>query len=81
MRYKGESVVHFTADYRGIPVLTAYTSLSVMGRQWAILSEIDQSEILHPVHVLRDRLIITAIIIVIFTVIVSIMLVSSFKRS
>ncbi len=37
----GEEIV---LDYRGIPVLSAYSHLSIEGLNWAILSEIDDEE-------------------------------------
>lgn len=33
-------------DYRGVEVLSAYTPFSILGMQWAILSEIDKEEAL-----------------------------------
>ncbi|MAY66344.1 MAG: GGDEF domain-containing protein, partial [Rhodospirillaceae bacterium] len=46
------------ADYRGIPVVSAYTPLDFMGQRWAVIAEIDQSEIFAP---LRDLLIAIAL--------------------
>ncbi len=45
----GLSGLKLTEDYRGIPVYSAYTPLTFMGTQWAVLAEIDQSEIEVPV--------------------------------
>lgn len=78
---KGEAGVQFTIDYRGIPVLSAYAPLQLIDLQWAIMSEIDQAEILRPVHNLRDRLIIASIVIAALMVIFSIALTSFFRRT
>lgn len=78
---KGEAGVQFTPDYRGIPVLSAYAPLQLIDIQWVIMSEIDQAEILHPVHDLRDRLIIAGIVIAVLMVIISIALTSLFRRT
>lgn len=37
-------------DYRGIPVLSAYTPLGIDGVQWAMLAEIDEAEVLAPAN-------------------------------
>ncbi len=47
---KGEKGVDFVEDYRGITVLSAYAPFDFMGVRWAIMSEIDESEIMKPVY-------------------------------
>jgi methyl-accepting chemotaxis protein len=42
---KGETGVESGLDYRGISVLSAYGPMEFMGTRWAILAEIDESEI------------------------------------
>lgn len=42
----GESGTLFTDDYRGIPVLSAYTSTVVDKFRWAVMAEIDTQEVL-----------------------------------
>ena len=49
----GEEGVEFTADYRGVDVLSAYTSLRVGETLWAVMAEIDREEILEDAT--RDR--------------------------
>ncbi len=41
----GESGVEFITDYRGVPVMSAYTSLVVGGHTWAVVAEFDREEI------------------------------------
>ena len=43
---RGEYGVDFTRDYRGVEVLSAYSSLPVGETNWAIMAEIDKAEIL-----------------------------------
>jgi methyl-accepting chemotaxis protein len=40
----GEEGFSIFADYRGIPVLSAYKPLNIAGLNWAIMSEIDKEE-------------------------------------
>jgi methyl-accepting chemotaxis protein len=42
----GEYGVDFTTDYRGVEVLSAYSSLPVGETSWAVMAEIDKAEIL-----------------------------------
>jgi len=41
----GESGVELITDYRGVEVLSAYTSLEVGGNSWAVIAEFDRQEI------------------------------------
>lgn len=41
----GERGVEFTADYRGVEVLSAYDSLQTAGFRWAVMAEIDAAEV------------------------------------
>ena len=62
----GESGVEILADYRGVPVLSAYGPLEFEGVRWAVLAEIDKSEIaqraLEPRRLLASSLFGTAVI-------------------
>ena len=42
----GESGVEFTPDYRGIDVLSAYSTMDSHGISWAVMAEIDRAEVL-----------------------------------
>ncbi len=52
---QGQDGIEFTPDYRGITVLSAYAPFEFLGTTWAILSEIDESEILQPVVEMRNK--------------------------
>lgn len=43
---RGELGVDFTLDYRGVDVLSAYSSIPVGETRWAVMAEMDKSEIL-----------------------------------
>ncbi|MEP4484973.1 MAG: cache domain-containing protein [Halioglobus sp.] len=43
---KGEEGVEFTNDYRGVEVLSSYSSMNLGGNVWAVMAEIDRDEII-----------------------------------
>ena len=43
----GEQGVIIADDYRGVPVLSAYTHVDIDGIRWAVLAEIDEEEVLN----------------------------------
>jgi methyl-accepting chemotaxis protein len=80
----GSSGVGSYPDYRGVPVLGAYSPLNVFGNDWALISEIDQAEALQSVLALRSALInfavITLLLMVVIGVVVARMLAGSINR-
>ena len=46
----GKTDTRLSIDYRGVPVLTSHTPLSLEGLQWAVLSEIDADEAFAPIR-------------------------------
>jgi len=58
----GNVGVEVIDDYRGIPVLSAYTPLAIDGVNWAMLAEIDEAEVLAPASaLLRITLIVAGV--------------------
>ncbi|MDA3881753.1 MAG: histidine kinase [Bacteroidales bacterium] len=51
-------------DYRGVEVLSSYSTVSVFKTEWAILSEIDAQEVLIPVFDIRNDIILMSAIII-----------------
>jgi len=47
-------------DYRGISVLSSYSPLDIQDVNWAIMSEMDESEAFAPIEKLKDRIILSA---------------------
>ncbi|MDH4944265.1 methyl-accepting chemotaxis protein [Sulfurimonas sp. C5] len=53
-------------DYNGNPVLSSFSSVPVgQDFSWAIISEIDEAEVLETPHTLRNRIIVSSIIVLI----------------
>ena len=58
-------------DYRGVPVYSAYGPLDQSDLDWIILSEIDVQEVMEPVNRMRERLLITSLVIVLILIFVT----------
>jgi anti-anti-sigma regulatory factor/HAMP domain-containing protein len=54
----GESGVARFDDYRGVPVLSSFRPLDIPGLNWALMSEIDESEALGPLTAQRNRMLV-----------------------
>lgn len=59
-------------DYRNIKVLSVYSLLKVGDLHWAILSEIDHDEIIFPVKVIRNKLIVFSIVFLLLLLIIAV---------
>ena len=59
----GNSGIAYINDYRGEPIISAYTPITVLGYQWSILSEIDRQEAFAHTQELTQSVITTSIII------------------
>lgn len=57
----GETGFSAFDDYRGVPVLSAFTPASIEGLSWVLMSEIDMSEALGPAYALRRAISVTAL--------------------
>lgn len=64
---RGEHGVEFVDDYRGISVLSAYGPFDFMGTRWAVMAEMDESEIMEPVHRMEKEAIIKVVILLIIS--------------
>jgi methyl-accepting chemotaxis protein len=60
----GRKGVHIIDDYRGEPVLSAFSPLDIPGLQWGILAEIDKAEAFRAVDDLSDLIMQSAVIVV-----------------
>jgi methyl-accepting chemotaxis protein len=65
----GERGFQIFKDYRGVSVLSAYKPLEIEGLNWAIMSEIDESEAFAFTSILSERIVTIAIIIMTVTII------------
>lgn len=59
---KGEASTGVYLDYRGIPVLGSYAPIDILGKRWAMMAEIDESEALAPVAALQRQIVLVAAI-------------------
>jgi len=50
---QGEKGFKIVKDYRGIEVLSAYGPLDFLGTRWAILAEMDESEVMEPINEMK----------------------------
>ncbi|WP_150137520.1 methyl-accepting chemotaxis protein [Candidatus Enterovibrio escicola] len=60
-----------TTNYASKEVLSAFTPIDILGKQWALVSEIEREEALHEVTVLNNKLIKVAAIVGTILVIIS----------
>jgi len=58
-----DSGIKIIQDYRDITVLSSYKRLEIDGLDWAILAEIDFKEVLVPVFMIRNRIILLAAVV------------------
>ncbi len=63
---KGNSDTMIIDDYRGIPALSSYTPLNIESMQWVMLSEINKEEVFSSLHILRNKILATMVIISLF---------------
>ncbi len=60
----GEKDVRIIIDYNGNPVVSAFTPVKVFDFTWALLAEIDQAEIMEPIHALILKNVISVMIVI-----------------
>jgi methyl-accepting chemotaxis protein len=77
----GKSALATYPDYRGIPVLGAYSPVKIGNQQWGILAELDESEVLEPVQSLQNTLIFAALATGIIALLASLAAAFAFVRS
>lgn len=58
----GKTGFDIVEDYRGVPVLSAFTPLDIKGLNWVLISEIDESEAFAPVTSLQWDIVISSLI-------------------
>ncbi|MEE4359392.1 MAG: methyl-accepting chemotaxis protein [Desulfococcaceae bacterium] len=73
----GKTDKKIISDYKGNPVLSAYTPLETGDTVWALMSEIDEEEVRLPVNALRRDLLIAAVIIAVLIVLYAIFIAKS----
>ncbi len=79
--FAGKSGVSIYPDYRGVAVLGAYSPMTVLNQNWAILSEIDQAEANAPVAELRKQIGVVALIVLLSMATIAIFIALRLARS
>jgi methyl-accepting chemotaxis protein len=72
MALSGQAGVAAFPDYRGVPVLSAFSPLNIKGVKWAILAEIDQSEAFAPAVELKNNILWTAMLVIFSMVVIAV---------
>ncbi len=78
--FSGSTDVRITKDYRGVPVLSAFTPLAVPGVNWVMLVEIDLDEVFAPISTLRNMILITGLGVIILAIIVALFVAGSIAK-
>jgi methyl-accepting chemotaxis protein len=60
----GKSGVETVDNYRGVPVLSAYTPLAIPGLKWGLMAEMDEAEAFHGVHDMKRTILIATITVI-----------------
>ena len=76
----GKSGINIIPDYRNISVFSAYTPVDFLGTRWAMIVEIDQSEVLRPVYILSRFLFMGGIIIAVVIFVLGYLLASDISH-
>ena len=77
----GNTAEDLFPDYRDVPVFSAYAPLNVPGLNWAVMSEMDEAEVLTPVTQLRRSIILTTAFIILGTLLIIVLITVPFVRS
>lgn len=70
----GKEGIEIIKDYRGVPVYSAYEPLDIEGVNWAIMAEIDVSEVNAPINTMIITIVIIAVVISAIILVLSILL-------
>lgn len=62
----GNTGTSIIKDYRGISVLSSYSTVDIQGLHWAVLAEIDEEEAMVPIKSIRNNIIYLGLIISLF---------------
>ncbi len=76
----GDQGVILTEDYRGTPVLSAYSPLAIDGLNWGIMAEIDEAEALASLTELRNQVMTATAITIILVIGIALFLVRGIQR-
>ncbi len=76
----GETDTRIVRDYRGVRVLSSFTPLNIPDLHWVLLAEIDELEAFQSVYRLREQLILSGLILMLFAVILGFIISGTMTR-
>jgi signal transduction histidine kinase len=77
---RGVTDTRIVRDYRGLRVLSSFAPLQIADVHWVLLSEIDEKEAFRSVYELREQLILSGLIILLFAVILGFIISQTISR-
>ncbi len=77
---KGNTNVKIIDDYRGIPVLSSYSPLSIKDVKWVMLSEIDKAEAFLSLYTIGERIYLVTVAISVLVTIIAFSISEDFSR-
>ena len=78
--FKGQTGTALITDYRGLPVLSAFTPLEIGGMDWVLLAEMDQKEIFASIDKLQERLFFLLVVTLVLIAVTGALLSSSLAK-
>ncbi|MBN1447886.1 MAG: hypothetical protein JXA28_08135, partial [Bacteroidetes bacterium] len=78
--FRGETDTRIVRDYRGVRVLSSFTPLHIPDLHWVLLAEIDELEAFRSVYQLREQLILSGLILMLFAVILGFIISGTMTR-
>jgi methyl-accepting chemotaxis protein len=78
--FAGKDGKQIFKDYNGNPVLSTYTPVKLAGLTWALIAEIDVSEIREPINTLLKSIAISAVVIAAIIIVLSLFIVLSIVK-
>ncbi len=76
----GEQNEKVIIDYNGHPVLSAYTPIDVFGTTWALIAEIDETEVRAPINGLIRFILISALVMIAIAVVAAVLFSRTISR-
>lgn len=77
---RGETGSRVLHDYRGVQVISSFAPLRIAGLHWVLLAEIDAQEAYSAVVALRERLLLSGLIVLIAGLVVAVLVARSITR-
>lgn len=76
----GQTHAEIVTDYRGFKVLSAYAPFEFMGTKWAVLAEIDETEVMKPIHHMQKTTLTQVLIVMLIATILGFLVARSISK-